>query len=142
MNTIIEGLIEYFGNCPLMADGRLNMDYLPEKGTEYALATQPTDEVVYSYVGGGARCRYPFIISSVFDYGPGEAQNVMNSGFFETLSDWLRKQSRVRNLPELPVGMTARSIRAIGPGYLYEPDVDAGKYQIQCELEYYKKGDR
>ena len=129
-----------------MTDNRLNIDYLPEDtkeaGVEYAIATSPTDEVVKRYHGGGALCRYPFIISSVNDYGPDAAQNICNTGFTEQLSVWLRKQSRLRNLPNLPADLTPRSIRAIGSGYLYQPDINAGKYQIQCELEYYRKGDR
>ena len=144
--TIIEALFVYFEGCPLMADGRLNVDYLPEDtgeaGVEYALATSPTDELVYNYLDGGARCRYPVIISSVNDYGPDAVQNIANTGFTEALADWLRKQTRLRNLPALPEGLTPRSIRALGSGYLYQPDINAGKYQIQCELEYYRKGDR
>lgn len=143
--TILEALFDYFSGCPLMADGRLNIDYLPEDtgeaGVEYAISTTPADEIVYRYRGGGARCRYPFVISSVNDYGPDEAQNLLNSGFYEALTAWLHKQTRTRNLPKLPEGLTPRSIQAVGPGYLYQPDVNAGKYQIQCELEYYRKGD-
>lgn len=143
--TVLEALFDYFNSCPLMIDNRLNIDYLPEDtgeaGVEYAIGTTPTDELVYRYRNGGARCRYPFTISSVNDYGPDEAQNMLNSGFYETLAAWLHKQIRAHNLPELSVGLIPRSIRAIGPGYLYQPDVNAGKYQIQCELEYYRKGD-
>ena len=143
--TIIEALFEYFGNCPLMTDDRLNINYLPEDtseaGVEYAIATQPADEVVQTYQYGGARCRYPFIISSVNDYGPDVGQNIANAGFTEALANWMRAQTRLRALPELPEGLTPRSIRAVGSGYLYQPDIDAGKYQIQCELEYYRKGD-
>jgi len=143
--TIIEALFKYFDSCPLMADGRLNVDYLPENtkqaGVEYALAVSPSDELVTPYIRGGARCRYPFVISSVNDYGPDAAQNIANTGFSEALADWLRRQTRLRNLPGLPEGMTPSSIRAIGSGYLYQPDIDAGKYQIQCELEYYRKGE-
>ena len=142
--TILEALFNYFSGCPLMADGRLNIDYLPEDtgaaGVEYAISTTPTEDVVYRYRDGGARCRYPFTISSVNDYGPDEARNMLNSGFFESLADWMRRQSRARRLPELPAGLIPRSICATGPGYLYQPDVNAGKYQIQCDLEYYRKG--
>jgi len=145
VNTIIDALFEYFDTCPLLRDNRLNMDYLPENtgqaGIEYGISTSPTDDVLTSYRGGGARCRYLFSISSVNDYGPDARQNIANTGFYEALADWMRKQSRARNLPELPDNMTPRSIRAIGFGYLFQPDVDAGKYQIQCELEYYRKGD-
>jgi len=144
-DTIIEALFDYFDSSPLMTDNRLNVDYLPEDtgqaGIEYAIATSPTDEVITTYRNGGARCRYPFIISSVNDYGPDARQNIANTGFSETLAKWLREQSRLRNLPELPEGYTARSIRALGSGFLYQPDADAGKYQIQCEMEYYRKGD-
>ena len=143
--TIIEALFKYFEECPLMQNGRLNIDYLPEDtgqaGVEYAFATVPTDEVIKPYVRGAAQCQYPFIISSINDYAPGEAQNMLNSGFYEALADWLRKQSRLRNFPTLPTGMRPIRIRAIGPGYLYQPGVDAGKYQIQCQLEYFRKGD-
>ena len=142
--TILEALFDYFSGCPLMVDGRLNIDYLPEDtgaaGVEYAISTTPTEDVVYRYRDGGARCRYPFTISSVNDYGPDEARNMLNSGFFESLADWMRRQSRAMRLPELPAGLIPRSICATGPGYLYQPDVNAGKYQIQCDLEYYRKG--
>lgn len=143
--TIIDALFDYFCNCPLMAHGRLNIDYLPENtkeaGVEYAIGATPTDERIYPYTNGGSRCRYPFVISSVNDYGPGHAQNILNSGFYERLAEWMRIQTRMRNLPTLPEGMMPRSLRAMGTGYLYQPDVDAGKYQIQCELEFYRKGD-
>ena len=143
--TIISALFDYFSNCPLMTDNRLNVDYLPEDtkkaGIEYAIFPSPTDELIYRYTNGGARCQYQFIISSVNDYGPSKAQSIENSGFMERLAEWLRAQTRMRNLPVLPEGLTPRSIKAIGTGYLYQPDVDSGKYQIQCELEYYRKGE-
>ncbi len=144
MNTIIDALFEYFRGCPLMTGSRLNIDYLPqdtgEAGVEYAIGVTPTDEVITRYKDGGARCRYLFVISSVNDYGPDEGQSIANIGFFDALADWMRKQTRSRALPELPDGMTPRSIRAIGHGYLYQPEAKAGKYQIQCDLEYYRKG--
>jgi len=143
--TIIEALFDYFDKCELMKDSRLNMDYLPEgtkkAGIEYALATSPSDELVYPYKDGGARCRYLFVISSVNDYGPDAAANIANTGFYEKLAAWMRAQTRGRKLPDLPEGLTARGISAIGSGYLYQPNIDAGKYQIQCELDYYRKGD-
>ena len=143
--TILEALDAYFMACPLMSDGRLNIDYLPEStkqaGVEYSISTEPTDEVVTRYRDGGAMCRYVFSISSVNDYGPDKLQNIANSGFYETLAAWLRVQNKARNFPTLPAGMQPLGIGAIGMGFLVIPDVDAGKYQIQCELKYYRKGE-
>ncbi|MDL2318071.1 hypothetical protein LJC74_03120 [Eubacteriales bacterium OttesenSCG-928-A19] len=143
--TIINALFDYFDNCPLMSGSRLNIDYLPEDtgeaGIEYAIATSPTDEIVKPYLRGGAQCQYPFIISSVNDYGPDEAQSIANVGFMEKLAKWMRQQCRMRKLPKLPEGMQVTRIRALGSGFLFEPGAASGKYQIQCMLEYYRKGD-
>lgn len=143
--TIMESLFDFFNACPLMSNGRLNIDYLPEDtkeaGVEYSIGITPTDETVTRYRDGGARCRLPFTISSVNDYGADEAQNLLNTDFFDKLAKWMRVQNKSRSYPDLPEGFMPRSIAAIGPGYLYDPDVGAGKYQIQCELEYYRKGD-
>lgn len=141
--TIIDALFAYFDACPLMSGGRLNIDYLPEDtsqaGVEYSIAASPADELVTRYRGGGSRCRYPFVLSSVNDYGPDAAQNLLNTGFFDQLAEWLRRENQLRHLPELPEGLIPRSIRATGAGYLYQPDINAGKYQIQCELEFYRR---
>ena len=143
--TIIEALFEYFAACPLITDNRLNIDYLPEDtsqaGVEYSIGTTPANEVVRQYKDGGQLCRYVFVITGVNDCAPGAAQNMLNSGFYEVLALWLGKQSRMRKLPDLPDGLSAQRIKAVGPGYLYAPDINSGKYQIQCELEYYRKGD-
>jgi len=143
--TIIEALFDFFDASPLMSDNRLNIDYLPEDtsraGVEYAIGTAPGDEIIKNYRNSAAMCRYPFVISSVNDYGPDAAQCIMNTGFLEQLAEWMRVQTIQRMLPELPENMEPRSIKAIGAGYLYQPDINAGKYQIQCELVYYRKGD-
>lgn len=139
-NRIIDALFEYFENCPLMTDGRLNIDYLDTSaaGVEYSIAISPTDNVTTQFAYGGARCRLPFVISTARIYGQDVGQNLANAGYGEALSEWLREQELARNLPNLPAGYQPRSIRAIDYGYLYQPDIDTGNYQIQCELEYYR----
>jgi len=128
-----------------MAEGRLKASIIPEEtceaGIEYVLLASFSDEPVRTYVDGSARLRYPFVISSVDDYGLDAAQDIAKTGFAETLAEWLRKQARLRNLPELPAGLTARNIKTLGSGHQEKPDTGAGKYQIHCELEYYRKSD-
>lgn len=142
-NTIIEALSEYFDSCPLLTGGRFNMEELPEDvrqaGVEYSIAASPADERITNYRDGAARCRYLFAISSVNNYEPETAQNLMNTGLFDRLAEWLRREGRKRHWPNLPAGMVPRGIRAVEAGHLHQPDGSAGKYQIQCELEYYRK---
>lgn len=144
--TIIEALHEYFKKCPLLENNRLNSGYLPEdtkqSGVEYSLDTIPGAGIIKKYMDGSALCQYTFVISSVNDYSPDLLQNITNCGFFEELDAWMLAQTRRRNFPELPQGMRPMKLEALDTGYLFTVSPDAGKYQIQCRLEYYKKGER
>ena len=143
--TILEALAEYFSGCPLMADGRMKVDYLPgvviEAGVEYAVASAPSEEIVYSYINGDTRCTYPFVVIKVNGHSPDGPREISDARFAEELSAWMRKQNRSRNLPKLPKGMTPRGIKTLGFEHRYQPDAGAGRYHIKCELEYYRKGD-
>jgi hypothetical protein len=139
-DTIIQSLRDYFLDCPLMGDSRINVDYLPEKGIEYSIDTTPATEIIKQYVNGDSKRQYLFVIRSVNDYGSDVLQNIANSGFFEKFSDWLEAQTNTGNLPDLPEGMEPESIEAQSTGYLFTASPDAGKYQIQCRLIYLQKG--
>lgn len=138
-NTIIEALYNYFIDCPLMGNRKLNVDYLPEHGVEYSIDTTPATEVVKWYVGGSSIRQYLFVIRSVEDYAPDVLQNLANSGFYENLAAWLEQQTRAGNLPVLPDGKEAQKIEAQSTGYLFTTGPDVGKYQIQCRLQYYQE---
>lgn len=144
--TIIEALKKYFEACPLLAGSKINVDYLPDKvktaGVECSIDTTPAEEEIQRYVSGSAMCQQVFDIRTLSDYGPDTLQQVANSGFFEDLSAWLREQTKKKNLPELPDGMTARFIEAQSTGYLAADFADKAKYQIQCRLVYFRKGER
>lgn len=144
--TIIESLKEYFEACPLLEGSKINVDYLPD-GTdsgemECSIDTTPAEEEIQRYMSGSAMCQQVFVIRTLSDYGPDTLQQVANSGFFEDLSAWLREQTKRKNLPELPEGMTARLIEAQSTGYLAADFADVAKYQIQCRLVYFRQGGR
>ncbi len=142
MNTIIKALHKYFSDCPLMADGKLNVDFLPEKAREYSIDTIPAEDVLKHYISGTDKCQYVFAIRSVTGYGQEILQNLDNSGFFENLTTWLRGQNKLRLLPVLPKEYTAEKIEAQSTAYLVNADVRTAKYQIQCRLIYTRKGVR
>lgn len=145
-DTIIEALKTYFDACPLLAKNRINIDYLPEDtseaGIEYSIDTIPADPVLQHYMDGGAMCQYTFAIRSVRDWGPDDLQGITNSGFFEKLTTWLRQQTQRRIFPALPDGMQPRTLEANSTGYLFLTSPHSGKYQVQCRLTYFRKGER
>lgn len=139
-DTIIQSLRDYFLNCPLMGDNRINVDFLPEQGMEYSIDTTPATEIVKRYTNGDTVRQYLFVLRSVRAYGPDVLQNMANSGFYEKFAAWLETQSNSGVLPELPEGKTAQKIEAQSTGYLFTTGPDVGRYQIQCRLLYLQKG--
>ena len=146
MDTIIEGLRDYLSLCPLLADSKINVDYLPEgtkrSGVEYSIDSEPAEEIIQRYVSGSALCQYVFAIRSVNDYSPDVLQQLTNSGLFEQLSAWFRAQTKNKMMPEMPKGMTAYAVEAQSTAYLAAEFADAAKYQIQCRIVYFRKGER
>ena len=138
-DTIIQSLWDYFLACPLMCDRKINVDFLPEKSLEYSIDTTPATEIIKQYVDGSSVRQYLFVIRSVQDYGSDVLQNIANSGFFESLSNWLEEQTRKKNFPTLPSGKEPQKIEAQSTGYLFVSGPDTGKYQIQCRLQYFKE---
>ena len=138
-DTVIQSLWDYFLTCPLMSDRKINVDFLPVKSLEYSLDTTPATEIVKQYVDGSSVRQYLFVIRSVQDYGSDVLQNIANSGFFESLSNWLEEQTRKKNFPALPSGKEPQKIEAQSTGYLFVSGPDTGKYQIQCRLQYFQE---
>lgn len=143
METIIGALRAYFTQCPLLEEHFLNVDYLPEKpgagGPEFSVDTTPAMVVLKRYASGCLK-QYLFVVRSVNDYGDDQLQNIANSGLYEKLARWLWEQTVNGTLPTLPAGLTAQKLEALSTGYLFSVGPKAGKYQIQCALEYYEEG--
>lgn len=141
--TILEGIHQFFDACPLMSNNRINVDYLPEdakQGVEFSIDATPGTATVVEHLRGGGMCQYQFVLRSVNEYGSDTWQNIANNGFYDGLVAWLREKSRIRQLPVMPEGMQPLRIKALTTAYLFQMDADSGKYQIQCQLDYYREG--
>lgn len=136
---IIDKIREYMLTCPLLDEfGKINIDYLGVKPTEYTIDSQPTTEVIKNYVDGGKIKQYVFVFGSREYYGPDELQNIENSGFYERLSRWFEEQTNIGNLPDLGEGKDSIKVESLTSGYLFMADEDSARYQIQCRLVYYE----
>lgn len=139
---ILEEIRDYLLDCPLLGDGKLNVDYLPEDAqgsTEYSVDTAPADEILTQYKRGAALCQYQFNVSSINEYSLEAITQIEGSGFFEQLSAWFREQTALRNFPALGEGYHPIRIEAMSTGYLSTTEIDRAKYQIQCRLIYHRK---
>ena len=127
---------EFLFSCPLLADGRINVDYLGPKAKQYSIESNPVNPYIKRYIGGGGKKQYSFNIMTRVPFGSNEQQNIENNGFFEKLSAWLEEQTRTRALPDMDEKREPLSIEAVTPGYLYVPGTDNAQYCIQCKFIY------
>lgn len=138
--TIIESIREYFGSCPLLEGGRINVNYLPPDMQEYAVTPIPGPYVRKRYVTGDGLFSYPFALGMSAWIDADMQQAIDNSGFFEGVADWIWEQNIAGNLPELPPGQTAQKIEITSSGYAHAIDCNGmAKYQMQLNLLYRKE---
>ncbi len=139
VESIIEGLDQYFRACPLLKDGMFRVDALGDEAVEYMLETGITSPVIKRYVDGSSIRQYLFNFNSREYYGMDRVQAIQNSTFYEKFGDWVEEQSRAGNLPEMPEGMEALAISVLTPGYLFDASMENARYQIQLQLKYFKE---
>lgn len=137
--TIIKSIIDYFSSCPLLSDKQdnINADNLPSEAKSFSVETVPCDETIKSYVDGSAKKQYLFIFASRQYFGDNEI-NLENSAFYEEIAQWIETQNEKGNLPILPEPFEAQRLKVLSSGYVIDNDETKARYQIQCQLKYYK----
>lgn len=131
--AIIDSIRDYIMQCPLLHNGVLNIDYLPEE-VAYSIDSMQADPYYKKYVdGGGIRQKY-FAITSKELFGDLIA-NIENSSFCQGFEEWIHDNNESGVLPVLE-GYKAQRIDVTYSGAFLYADVGAGVYQVQCRLLY------
>lgn len=110
VKSVLEGITEYFLQCPLLKDGVFRVDALGTDPVEYTIETGIFDPVIQRYVDGSSERQYQFQFGSREFYGMDRIQNIENSTFYEEFADWVEMKSNEGELPELPKGMHAEEL--------------------------------
>ena len=118
--SIIEAVRKYLQTCPLLKGGTLNVDFLPPEAATYSVDVVPVKPVLKAYMDGSSQRQFLFV----------------------EFAEWLDKQNRIRSFPDLGDGRNARKLEVTTSGYVFAPDTDTARYQIQCRLSYFQKGER
>ena len=139
VNSIIEGLTDYFLQCPLLKDGVFRVDALGSEPVEYALATGMTSPVVRTYVDGSSIRQYQFNFNSREAYSMDRILAIQNESFYEDFCNWVEEQSMIGNLPEMPEGCEAQALTVLTPGFMLDATMINARYQVQLQLQYFKE---
>lgn len=135
--SVLEGLRAYFYTCPLLAKGRIRMEYLGARATGYSLESTPADPVYKRYASGDYLGQLLFVLASREEYGPEDRLAIESCGFYEQLGNWVAAQNRAGALPSLPAGKQAQRVELTTQGYAYANNERTARYQIQGRLLYY-----
>ena len=140
--TIIEAVRKYLEGCPLLNGGKLNVDFLPEEAATYSVDVVPVKPVVKAYLDGSSKRQFLFVFATRAYYGDHIRQQLDNLCLFEAFEEWVDKQNSARSFPDLGGGRTVQKMEVTTSGYVFAPDTDTARYQIQCKLSYFQKGDK
>ena len=113
--SIIEAVRKYLQTCPLLKGGTLNVDFLPPEAATYSVDVVPVKPVLKAYMDGSSQRQFLFVLATRTYYGEFVRQQLDNLCFFEEVTT---------------------------SGYVFAPDTDTARYQIQCRLSYFQKGER
>ncbi|WMI80352.1 hypothetical protein [Anaerotignum sp. MB30-C6] len=140
--SLKEFIREYLISCPFLKDGVFHVDYLGICPTEYSIDGVPAKKEIKTYIDGSALCQFVFTFGSVEEYGCDVDTNLGNSGFYEKFATWLKEKSRIKQLPYLGNMREPLFIEAENEGYVTDARENVARYQIQCRLIYFEKGEK
>lgn len=122
---------------------KLCVDFLSNDSVCFSIEPVPVEPIVEEYIDGGRREQFVFVLACMFPYNDEFMNNIDNSGFFETIQDWLEECTENGVFPKLDSNYSPVEIKAITSGYLFgvSDDMSNARYQIQCRFLYDKEGE-
>lgn len=139
VNSIIEGLTDYFLQCPLLKAGVFRVNALGSEPVEYALESAITSPVVQTYVDGSSIRQYQFNFNSREAYSMDRIMAVQAESFYEEFCNWVEEQNVIGNLPAMPEGCEAQTLTVLAPGFMLDATMENAFYQVQMNLQYFKE---
>ena len=135
VDSIIEGLDQYFRKCPLLKDGVFRVDTMGPEPIEYELETGMTTPVIRTYLDGSSVRQYMFNFNSREYFSMDRFQMIQNS----TFCNWVEEQNFLENFPEMPEGCEAQALTVLTPGFMLDATMINARYQVQLQLQYFKE---
>ena len=131
---MIEKIRQYLiDNRVIDDDCRINVDFLGENPTEFAIIPIAVDPILERYVDGTSLRQYQFQLISCNDYGADVMQNIDNSTFYEQLYNLIDENNNKNILPKID-GIV--SIECLNNGAILDATTNTARYSIQMKITY------
>lgn len=134
---MVEEIRNYFiKNNIIDKSNRINVDFLGETPTEFAIMPIPVEPIIDKFINGASRCQFQFQLVSCNDYGAEVIQNIANSNFYEDLYNKITKYNKEKNLPNIN---GIESIECLNNGAILTAGTKTARYSIQMRIIYFKE---
>ena len=87
--SIIEGITDFFMDCPLLQDGVFRVNALGDQAIEYSIETGVFSPILKRYVNGDTLRQYQFNFVSRESYDMDRIRNIQSSEFYEQFAEWV-----------------------------------------------------
>lgn len=135
--TRVESLIEYLYD---IIDGIINSeayqiktDFLDDDINSYSLDRVPLDRVEETWIFGGKICQDTYVLRSRFGYTSDQADELVNSGFWEEFERQIDNKNRQGILPSID---GIEKIECLDSGSLVSADDNTCEMNIQIKITY------
>ncbi len=136
---MIEKIREYLiENNVIDEEYRINVDFLGEEPTEFAIVPIPINPILEQYVDGSSLRQYQFQLISCNYYSADIMQNMANSSFYEKLYDLIEKNNDLGILPNID---GVESIECLNNGAILDAGTNTARYSIQIKVTYEKESE-
>ena len=127
----IELIKEFIETCPLLKNGKVNVDYIKDNPQSYSIDETPSTTILKPYTDGGSRNQILFDFSIQANFSI--LENIKNSKFCDDFTKWIKEQDKIRNLPKID-GICW--IRCTGRGTILQTTDTTAIYVIPMQVVY------
>lgn len=122
---------EFIETCPLLNNGKVNLDYIKEKPQSYSIDEIPVEPVLNEFRDSGRRMQIQFDFSIQSDFSI--VENINNSKFCDDFIKWIYEQDNNGNLPKID-GIDW--IKCLGRGTIERTTETTAIYSIPMQVAY------
>ena len=130
----IEKIRDFIKTCPLLSNGKINVDYIKDEPQSYSIDETPSDPIVLRFKDGGKRKQITFDFCIQADFSI--LENINNSRFCDDFTEWIEEQDDNYNLPDID---DCEKIECLGRGTILQTTETTAIYVIPMRVVYLKE---
>lgn len=127
----MELIKEFIQTCPLLKNGKVNLDYIKDNPQSYSIDETPVNPVLINFADGGRRIQIQFDFSIQANFSV--LENIKNSKFCDDFTNWIKEQDEIENLPKIN-GICW--IKCLGRGTILQTTEKTAIYVIPMQVVY------